>query len=186
MRLSGTASHGLFRSENRQQKISTMVSSGEDSYTGSRSDDNLLAQDDTTDIEVEVVEVEQHQSSRKRLRSQSPGRAVLPTNLRSITLMLNAISKRLHGHDIDANLSLRIVAAALELQKGYLEEMKKVSKQKNKHVKRPQVRNKICKFFRISAGTYSKIMGDYLQQRQVYVSGRESLGRAGNTKAKET
>jgi hypothetical protein len=96
--------------------------------------------------------------------------------------MLNAISKRLHGHDIDANLSLRIVAAALELQKGYLEEMKKVSKQKNKHVKRPQVRDKICKFFRISAGTYSKIMGDYLQQRQVYVSGRESLGRAGNTK----
>jgi len=73
VRLSGTASHGLFRSENCQQKISTMVSSGEDSYTGSRSDDdNLLAQDDTTDIEVEVIEVEQHQSSRKRSRSQSP------------------------------------------------------------------------------------------------------------------
>jgi hypothetical protein len=29
-------------------------------------------------------------------------------------------------------------------------------------------------------------MGDYLQQRQVFVSGRESLGRTGNTKAKET
>ena len=158
MRLSGTASHGLFRSEIRQHKIATMASSGEDSYTGSSSDDNLLAQDDTTDIEVEVVEVEQHQSSRKRLRSQSPGRAILPTNLHSITLMLNAISKRLHGHDIDVNLSLRIVAADLELQKGYLEEMKKVSKQKNKHVKWPQVRDKICKFFRISAGTYSKIM----------------------------
>jgi hypothetical protein len=100
--------------------------------------------------------------------------------------MLNAISKRLHGHDIDVNLSLRIVAAALELQKGYLEEMKKSSKQKKKDVKRPQVRDKVCKLFRISAGTYSKIMGDYLQQRQVYVSGRESLGRAGNTKAKET
>ena len=102
-----------------------MASSGEDSFTGSRSDDNLLAQDDTTDIEVEVVEVEQSQLTRKRSRSQSPRRAVLPTNLRSITLMLNAISKRLHGHDIDANLSLPIVAATLELQKGYLEERKK-------------------------------------------------------------
>ena len=186
MRLSGTASHGLFCSEFCQHTTATMASSGEDSYVGSTSDDNLLAQGDTTDIEVEVLEVEQRHSSRKRSRSQSPGRAVLPTNLRAITPMLNAISKRLHGHDIDANLSLRIVAAALELQKGYLEEMKKASKQKNKHVKRPQVRDKVCKFFRISAGTYSKIMGDYLQQRQVYVSGRESLGRAGNTKAKET
>jgi hypothetical protein len=94
-----------------------MASSGEDSFIGSRSDDNLLAQDDTTDIEVEVVEVEQSQLTRKRSRSQSPRRAVLPTNLRSITLMLNAISKRLHGHDIDANLSLCIVAGTLELQK---------------------------------------------------------------------
>ena len=53
-------------------------------------------------------------------------------------MMKKHISKRLHGHDIDANLSLRIVAAALELQKGYLEEMKKGSKQKGKHEKRPR------------------------------------------------
>jgi hypothetical protein len=117
VRLSGTASHGLFRSENCQQKNSTMASSGDDSFTGSKSDDNLLGQDDTKGIEVEVIEVEQSQLSRKRLIFQSPGRAVLPTNLRSITLMLNAISKRLHGHDIDANLSLCIVAGTLELQK---------------------------------------------------------------------
>jgi hypothetical protein len=32
-----------------------MASSGEDSYIGSTSDDNLLVQGDTTDIEVEVV-----------------------------------------------------------------------------------------------------------------------------------
>jgi hypothetical protein len=64
--------------------------------------------------------------------------------------------------------------------------MKKALKQKKKEVKRPQVRDKICTLFRISAGTFSKIMGNYLQQRQVYVSGRKSLGRAGNTKAKET
>ena len=64
-------------------------------------------------------------------------------------LMKKHISKRLHGHDINANLSLCIVAAALELQKGYLEEMKKVSKQKGKHEKRPRKRQKLANFFRI-------------------------------------
>jgi hypothetical protein len=51
------------------------------------------------------------------------------------------------------------VAAALEPQKGYLEEKKNVSKQKGKHVKWPQVHHKeVCKFFWISASTYPKIM----------------------------
>jgi transposase len=78
------------------------------------------------------------------------------------------------------------VAAALELQKAYLEQKKKVSKQKDKHVKRPQVRHNVCKFFRISASTYSKIMGNYLKENQAYVSGKQMIGRAGNTMAKDT
>jgi hypothetical protein len=60
--------------------------------------------------------------------------------------MKKHISKRLHGHDIDTNLSLHIVAAALELQKGYLEEMKKVSKQKGKHEKWPQKSRNVLVF----------------------------------------
>ena len=163
-----------------------MASSGEDSYTGSSSDDEALTQDGTQDTEEEVGEVAQRQLARKRSRSQSPDRTVLPADQRAISLMLNSISKRLCGQDIDSSLSLRIVAAALELQKGYLLEKKKVSKQKDKHVKRPQVRHNVCKFFRISASTYSKIMRNYLKERQAYVSGRQSVGRSGNTKAKDT
>jgi hypothetical protein len=64
-----------------------MASSGEDSYTGSSSDDELLAQDDIQDTEKEDSKVEERQSARKRSRSQSPSRAVLPANPRAIALM---------------------------------------------------------------------------------------------------
>jgi hypothetical protein len=96
-----------------------MVSSGEDTYSGGSSDDKLVAQDDTQDNEEEGHKVEEHQSARKRRsRSQSPSRAVMPADLPVIAQMPKIIPKRLACHDIDVNCSLCIVAAALKLQKG--------------------------------------------------------------------
>jgi hypothetical protein len=54
------------------KKESTMASSRDGSYTGSISDEELLARYDTKDTEEEVHEVEERQSARKLSRSQSP------------------------------------------------------------------------------------------------------------------
>ena len=49
-----------------------MASSRDGSYTGSISDEELLAWYDTKDTEEEVHKVEERQSARKLSRSQSP------------------------------------------------------------------------------------------------------------------
>jgi hypothetical protein len=53
-------------------KKSTMASSRDGSYTGSISDEELLAWDDSKDTEEEAHKVEERQSARKMSRSQSP------------------------------------------------------------------------------------------------------------------
>ena len=45
--------------------------------------------------------------------------------------MLKHVSNKLKGHDIDSNVSLRVVRAALQLQKNYLEERRKIGKKKD-------------------------------------------------------
>ena len=95
-----------------------MASSDDDSSTGISSDDKILAQDVNQDTEEEATEVEARQSYRKWLKIQSAGWAIVPANPRAIALMKKAISKKLHGHVIDVNPSLYIVAGALELEKG--------------------------------------------------------------------
>jgi hypothetical protein len=44
------------------------------------------------------------------------------------------ISKGLHGHDYDRNLSLRVVGVALCMQKGHLQKVQRVGKEKAKYV----------------------------------------------------
>ena len=95
-----------------------MASSDDDSSTGISSDNKLLAQDVNQDTKEEATEVEACQSSRKWSKIQSAGQAIISADPRAIALMKKAISKKLHGHVIDVNLSLYIVAAALELEKG--------------------------------------------------------------------
>ena len=95
-----------------------MVISDEDYSTGTSSDDEVPAQDDNQDTEEEATEVEACQSSRKWSKIQSAGQAIISADPRAIALMKKVISKRLHGHGIDVNPSLYILAGALELEKG--------------------------------------------------------------------
>lgn len=113
----------------------------------------------------------------------------LPKNLQQISQMKNAITKQLRGKDIDANLSLRIVKASLEMQETHLRFNQKIGKKENKGAKPPTVRNTICKLFSISSRTYSNIMSAYLsdtRNRVVYSSGKEGGGRSGNRSQKIT
>ena len=103
--------------------------------------------------------------------------------------MKNAITKRLQGNDIDANLSLRIVKASLERQETHLRYNQKIGKKENKGAKPPPVRDTICKLFSISATTYARIMSAYLnnnRNRVVYSSGQQGSGRSGNRRQKIT
>ena len=53
---------------------------------------------------------------------ESPNKqARLPQTLRALVPLQKHITKQLKGHDIDERLSLRIVAASLQLQKDYLQ-----------------------------------------------------------------
>ena len=67
----------------------------------------------------------------------------LPTDLRSVVPLLKIVSTRLKGQDIDSTLSLRVVRGALQLQKEYLEEKRKIGKHKGRSVKAPKIREQI-------------------------------------------
>ena len=103
--------------------------------------------------------------------------------------MKNAITKRLQGNDINANLSLRIVKASLERQETHLRYNQKIGKKENKGAKPPPVRDTICKLFSIGAPTYARIMSAYFNNnhnRVVYSSGQQGSGRRGNRRQKIT
>jgi very-short-patch-repair endonuclease len=127
-----------------------------------------------------------HKMRKKKQRLETKPRAILPSNLRAIILMDKHISKVLHRHDYDRNLSLRVVGAAVRMQKGYLEKVGKLSKDKGRPVPKPPIRDTVCDLFRIGHESYSQIVGGYLSKRQVYVSGKNQARRTGNSNAKET
>jgi hypothetical protein len=106
----------------------------------------------------------------------------LPTDLGEIASMEKQISKQLNGLDIDRNLSLRVVKAALVIQKEYLE--RKVSQ--DAAVGLPAIRRQICKLFSISPTSYCAIMQSYFGNQTVYTSGKGGEGRSGNTMKKQT
>ena len=107
-----------------------MRATSDDYSVDSSSDEELPAQDDDELGEEEVTEVGVRRSTRKTSKSQQATRAVFPTNLHAISLMRKHLSKRLKGDDIDRNLSIRILVAALDVQKGYLDELSKASNKK--------------------------------------------------------
>jgi hypothetical protein len=55
------------------------------------------------------------ETSKKKQRLETKPKAILPNNLRAIILMDKHISKVLHRHDYDRNLSLRVVGAAVSI-----------------------------------------------------------------------
>ena len=118
-------------------------------------------------------------STRKRL-SKSPQKSPkkarkqqvrLPDSLRSLVPLQNHVINKLKGHDIDTNLSLRTVAAALELQKNYLQAKQRTAIVHRNRVPKPAVREKICAQFHVAPNTYSSIMAKCLSNRSVYNTG---------------
>jgi hypothetical protein len=112
--------------------------------------------------------------------------ARLPDKLNALVPMKNHVSGLLQAEDYDTNTSLRVIHAALEIQESYLRQRSRVGKAKASSVPAPAVRAEVCRLFAISESTYSKILREYLMQRQVYVSGKSGRGRSGNTKEKPT
>ena len=53
-------------------------------------------------------------------------------------------------------------------------------------VEAPKIRETLCKQFHVSHTTVTNIIRDYLLHRRVYSSGKLSIGRSGNTCAKES
>ena len=99
--------------------------------------------------------------------------------------MENHISRQFRGLDIDKNVSLHAIRAALKEQKRYLLAKRKAGKAKATSVPPASVRDTVCNLFSISSPTYSKIIGDYMRNHSVYKSGADDHGRSGNKTAKD-
>jgi hypothetical protein len=165
----------------------------QDSYSGSETEFNpsFSALDfDSIVQEAEARRVSGQESVRnvcKKQKTETKPRAVLPSNLHSIVIMNKHISKVLHGHDYDKNLSIRVVGAAVWMQKGHLQKVQRVGKEKAKYIKKPQIRDTVCNLFHIGHDAYSQIVGGYLANRKIYQSGsNKGGGRSGNRNAKES
>jgi hypothetical protein len=98
--------------------------------------------------------------------------AVLPSNLHSIVIMNKHITQCLLGQDSDYNASLRVVRAALRMQKSHLQKLQRVGKEKAKYIEKPRIRDTICDLLHIGHDAYSAIVGGYLHDCRVYVSGK--------------
>jgi hypothetical protein len=118
-------------------------------------------------------------TDRKKQRTETKPRAVLPSNLHSIVIMDKHITKCLYGQDYKYNTSLRVIEALL-MQKAHLQKLAKLGKTKAKLVENPQIRDTICNLFHIGHDAYSKIVSGFLHKRKVYVTGRNSVRRGGN------
>jgi hypothetical protein len=72
-----------------------------------------------------AVPVTARKSARNSVNNATKKNVKLPTDTTVIKEMESVITKQLKGQDIDKNLSLRVVRAALALQRGYLERKKR-------------------------------------------------------------
>lgn len=168
-----------------------MADKDDDSYSGSSSDAKQPAESSSTDTDEEIEQLEVRRSARKRSLSPAPAKSArMPDTERKLNPMLSHVSKRLKGTDISSNLSLRIVGASLQLKIDYVRKLKKASTEKKKSIAKPNIRETVCRLFRVSTHTYGAIMREYLlkknNKRIVYSSGVEGQGRAGNRLAKDT
>jgi hypothetical protein len=140
-----------------------------DSYSGSETEsDRSFSAIDFGQIvqEAEAREVsgrETIQKARKKQKTEVKKRALLPTKkLHTIVMMDKHITKCLLGQDYDYNASLRLVGAALWMQKDHLLKVQRVGKEKAKYIEKPHIRDTICSLFHIGHDAYCQIVGGYL------------------------
>jgi hypothetical protein len=134
----------------------------------------------------EVLVLGTVQKARKKQKTETKPRAVLPSNLHSIVIVDKHITKCLYGQDYEYNTSLRVLGVALRMQKAHLQRVAKLGKAKANLVEKPQIRDMICNLFHIGHDAYSEIVGGYLRKRDVNVCGRNSVGRGGKQVNQET
>jgi hypothetical protein len=164
----------------------------EDSYSGSETESELSFS--AVDLDQTVQEAEARRVShcelvqkvRKKQKPEHKPRAVLPSNLHTIVLMDKHITKCLYGQDYEYNTTLRVIGAALRMQKSHLQKVAKLGKIKGRLVEKPWIRDTVCDLFHIGHDAYSQIVGGYLHKRKVYVTGRNSVGRGGNAGQRDT
>ena len=163
-----------------------MVDSDEDYSTDTIPEETLPLGNDQLDNEKNMAEKETRKSARKAAISCNKSKPALPDNLRALVLMKNHLTKCLKGQDIDSNVSLRVCKAALEMQERYLRAKQKLSSRKDAQPKRPAIKATITSFFGIGNDQYTKILNEYLTNRQPYITGKAGHGRSGNQCAKPT
>jgi hypothetical protein len=79
---------------------------------------------------------------RKKQKTETkPQTLLLPNDLRAISLMDKHITKSLYGLDYEYNTSLRVIGAALRMQKGYLQKVGKLERVKGSRVSKPHIRD---------------------------------------------
>ena len=118
-------------------------------------------------------EVVRRESPRNKARSPPQAAAPrlgLPTSLKAVNPRLKSIQQRLRSQPCDDNLSLRVIHAALTLQKEHLEHVRKLGKDRKK-APTPRVRERVCDLFGMSPGTYTKVMRAYLGEKKLYETG---------------
>jgi hypothetical protein len=158
----------------------------DDDYSTETESNGSLASLDFDQIvqEAEARRVSPRESIRKARKKQKPELkpcAVLPSRLHTIVLMDKHITKALYGQDSEYNTSLRVIGAALRMQKSHLQKVAKLGKEKGRLVEKPRIRDTVCDLFHIGHDAYNQIIGGYLHNRSIYQTG----GR-GNALAKET
>lgn len=133
-----------------------------------------------------TTEVVPANSAKKPRYEEKTAKPRIPNNLRSVSALKKAVTKRLQGTDFTPGLSLRVVRAALLMQEDYLLEKRRCSVQNRSQMKPAKIRERVCHLFGISAPTYSAILSNYLTNQTKYLSGRYGEGRSGNMATKET
>jgi transposase len=160
------------------------------------SDEDYSPDSDVADDDAVVIDDQHHQEPTRR---KSPKRSAatvpqvhraqsvrFPTNLRSIVGMKKHIVKLLKGQDVDANLSVRVLAVGLGMQEDYLLAKKKKEKKNSSGVPAPRIRETLCKQFHISNTTATNIIREYLINKRIYVTGKFEIGRSGNLSSKDS
>jgi len=147
-----------------------MEDSGEDYSTSSSSTAIEPSQSATTNNEGPSLRISPRNSAQKNTKSVSVARVRMPSNLRSVNGMKKHLSNLLKGRDIDYNVSVRVLIAALTLQGDYLTAVGKAAKEKKSTIPKPRIRETLCKQFHISTTTYSKIFSKYFGNKSIYVS----------------
>jgi hypothetical protein len=158
-----------------------MGSKIDDYSTETESNESFSAIDFDQIVQEAVARrVSPHESirnGRKKQKTETKPRAVLPSNLHSIVIMDKHITKALNGQDYEYNTSLRVIGTALHMQKSHLQKVQKLGKIKGRLVEKPRIRDTVCDLFHIGHDAYSQIVGGYLHNRSSYQTGKEGGGQ---------